>query len=84
MDNIMDNKIIESKNVDQTPKVDNEKILTKIQRYQFIDRMLNESFPMAFLLTLALFNIFNGSTLIGLQILSVIYRTPFFYIAVGY
>lgn len=63
--------------------IHDEKLFTKIQRYQFIDRMLNANFPMAFALLLALLDFFTGAVLIGLQILCVIYRTPLFYVAVG-
>lgn len=59
------------------------KFMTKIERYQFIDRMLNESFPLASCLILALLNFFAGAVLIGLQILCIIYQTPLFYISVG-
>lgn len=60
-----------------------ETLFTKIQRYQFMDRMLNDNFPMAFTLILALLGFFTGAVLIGLQILCVIYRTPLFFVAVG-
>lgn len=60
-----------------------DKQFTKIQRYQFIDRMLNDNFPMAFTLILALLDFFTGAVLIGLQILCIIYRTPLFFVAVG-
>lgn len=60
-----------------------EREFTKIQRYQFIDRLLNENFPLAFVIILALVNILNGTGLIGLQIISIINQTPLYYVAIG-
>lgn len=78
---------MESKSIDVSKVVDNRpnerKLLTKIQRYQFIDRMLTDSFPLVFLIVLSLLNIFIGGVLIGFQILCIIYRTPLYFIAVG-
>lgn len=60
-----------------------EDLITKIQRFQFIDKMLNESLPSISIALLGVINIANGIACIGIQIISIIFEASLFYIAPG-
>ena len=63
---------------------DTEKALTKVQRHQFIENMLQEDFPICSVLISTVLNIILAVGAISFQIVSVVLNTKFHYIYCGY
>lgn len=61
----------------------NDKMFTKIQRQQFIERMLHTKFPFVIVLSIIVLNVILGFCLIAAQVLSIIFVTPLYYIGAG-
>ena len=58
-------------------------MLTKVQRYQLIESMLNESFPLVTVLIVIFADVALALSSIGFQIASIILQTDLYYIACG-
>ena len=58
--------------------------LTKVQRYQLIESMLNESFPLAAILFVIIVDVILAFGSIGFQIAGIVLQTDLYYIACGY
>lgn len=59
------------------------KVLTKVQKYQLIESMLNESFPLIAIWTSVTFDVFLAIASIGFQIASIVLKTELYFIACG-
>ena len=62
---------------------DERKSLTKVQRRQFIDKMLNEDFPLVFILITIVLNVILSIAAIGFQVASIVFETNYYYIYCG-
>ncbi len=62
---------------------DKEKKLTKIQKRQCIEIMLEKEFPLVLTIILVIFNILAAFASIAIQIEMIIFQKDFYYIACG-
>jgi hypothetical protein len=59
------------------------KSLTKVQRYQFIEKMLNDDFPILSVTISIVINLILGLSAIGYQVAATIFGTSYYYIYCG-
>lgn len=73
---------MKSKN-EKDNEIKNEKKLTKIQRRQIIEKMLNDEFPLIAIILLCILDILLGLSAIGFQIASIIFQTDIYFVGCG-
>lgn len=62
---------------------DKDKKLTKIQKRQCVEIMLEKDFPIVMSIMLVIFNIILALGAIGIQTLSILLKTRLYYVACG-
>ena len=62
---------------------DDQKSLTKVQRRQFIEKMLDEDFPLVSVSISVIINVLLGATAIGFHVASIVFSTEYYYTGCG-
>jgi hypothetical protein len=59
------------------------KSLTKVQKHQFIEKMLNDDFPIVSVTISIVINLLLGFSAIGFQVAAIVFGTSYYYIYCG-